>query len=111
MHILVKERAHTGLSCRCDSVTKLKLSGLFLYNANGDCGCPPYLLEAQLENAVIHQSWLNRFNEAAPNLEMLQLEDMISITVDRRDQLNPFSNLRQGSSTLSLMQGKKGCLA
>lgn len=59
-------------------------------------------------------AWLNRFNKAAPNLQMLQLEKMSFLDVDMDDmdgvfldddmddmdgvQLNPFTNLRQGSS-------------
>lgn len=92
-------------------MTKLKLSGLFLFGANRECGCPPSLLEAELESAIIHQSWLNRFNEAAPNLEMLQLKGMASMQVDPGEQLNPFSNLRQDLSTLSRKEEKKGCIA
>lgn len=76
-------------------MTKLKLNGLFLLQASRDCKCPPNLLQAELKRGYVYHSWLNRFNEAAPNLQTLQLEMSPSADdANARLPLNPFTNLR-----------------
>lgn len=60
-------------SCRCQALTKLELSEVSLVDDDTECNCPPQLREACFEETVFSKEWMNLFNKAAPNLQLLQL--------------------------------------
>lgn len=83
------------LFCRCQALTRLKLSNETLLDPVGENVILLNLTEAHFEDGLMTPDWLNSFNMAAPRLQLLRVQRMICTAALAGEKLNPFTNLRQ----------------